>query len=341
LHTANFPNEPVIVGGDLNIDMEHQPGDYQNMLAALNASFVNAPRPPGVPSNPASLLYRWTVDPTTNQISSARGASQEWLDYIVTSRVQPTAASYRAIDYQAPAPFLMSVQNNGSLLFSIQTNFYWDLSDHSALWGNLIYPSAPLGPGTGDTMDGVFSAIREGPVEPIAGAQIRFDGNTLTLPVTIPLQIGRNYEVEALTSPAVDGARYIFHRWKDGQPQPFTLVGPPANSSYVAVYRRQFELVATAVPSNGGTINGSGWYAPTDSLDLTPSAAPVHSNIGTVRVCRAAIGPRPRPASRPDPVAQHRPVSGQRSPAGQHQRDPGPQRQRDGFSTGASVASCL
>ncbi|MCU0227189.1 MAG: hypothetical protein MUF01_06080, partial [Bryobacterales bacterium] len=48
--TTPGSNEPIILAGDFNIDMEGQTADYNLMLALLNAQFVSPPRPVGVPA---------------------------------------------------------------------------------------------------------------------------------------------------------------------------------------------------------------------------------------------------------------------------------------------------
>jgi len=101
-------DEPVVVAGDLNVDA-YTP-ELDAMLVALRAAW-----PPVV----GDARYTW--DPEANALADG---GREWLDYVLV-----------ALDHAAPAyAWNRALQlRDGGL----------DLSDHFAVWGRVVMPTAP------------------------------------------------------------------------------------------------------------------------------------------------------------------------------------------------------
>jgi len=107
--------EPVIIGGDLNVDkLVNNMSEYDSLLAILNIQ------------EPVYLGHPNTFDPTVNYYASG---TAEYLDYICAV---PNAA------------FSVSTTNEPLIERSIHDDLwdYFDLSDHFAIHGRLVYSTA-------------------------------------------------------------------------------------------------------------------------------------------------------------------------------------------------------
>jgi endonuclease/exonuclease/phosphatase family metal-dependent hydrolase len=112
-------NEPIIIGGDLNVDMHvNNMSEYDSLLSILNIQ------------EPAYLGHPNTFDPAVNYYASG---TAEYLDYICAV---PNAA------------FSVSTTNEPLIERSIEDAMWghFDLSDHFAIHGRLVYaPAANVG----------------------------------------------------------------------------------------------------------------------------------------------------------------------------------------------------
>lgn len=112
------PTEPVLIGGDLNVDRLRFADEYADMLRVLNAE---QPKIDGLPVS-------W--DPYSNRLAE-QGEPGEYLDYILWSR-----------GHLAP-----TVSNNDVRIVRSATEWkefgfetaYWDLSDHYPVHGTFRY----------------------------------------------------------------------------------------------------------------------------------------------------------------------------------------------------------
>lgn len=111
--SKNIPSwEPVMMGGDLNVNKFTHPGDHADMLANLDAS------------EPANTGYEATYDARVNKnIGSSKVA---YLDYVLVSNTHlaPVQASN---DVRVPRSAVDSLWN------------HWDLSDHFPVLGDFQY----------------------------------------------------------------------------------------------------------------------------------------------------------------------------------------------------------
>lgn len=111
----NIPtSEPVILGGDLNVDLyANHLNEYDSLYTIVNSS------------EPDLLGYPYTYDPASNYYAS--GAT-EYLDYVLP-----------ILDNVAP----ISSTNEPLILRSIDNDMWglYDLSDHFAVHGRLEYPT--------------------------------------------------------------------------------------------------------------------------------------------------------------------------------------------------------
>ena len=108
-------NEPIIIGGDLNVDMHvNNMSEYDSLLSILNIQ------------EPAYLGHPNTFDPAVNYYASG---TAEYLDYICAV---PNAA------------FSVSTTNEPLIERSIHDDLwgYFDLSDHFAIHGRMVYSFA-------------------------------------------------------------------------------------------------------------------------------------------------------------------------------------------------------
>lgn len=102
--------DPVLIGGDLNVDMRGNPSEHSAMLTLLNAS---QPR----------VVGDYTYDPRTNDLAS--GEKGEFLDYILFSKThrQPTAAVMQ----------VMHMKSSECWKEFFWESCHYDLSDHHAI----------------------------------------------------------------------------------------------------------------------------------------------------------------------------------------------------------------
>ena len=108
--------DAVMMGGDFNVNKLKFPGDYQQMLANLNAT---APQPTG--------YTRSTYDPDVNANADGElSLGVEYLDYVVVSNThrQPVASRN---DVRVP-------RSDSNDLWGI-----WDLSDHFPVLGDFQF----------------------------------------------------------------------------------------------------------------------------------------------------------------------------------------------------------
>lgn len=119
VNSRNIPaTEPVILGGDLNVDMTGRPSEYQQMLSILNAKH---------PMMIGNLKATW--DPTINKCADS--GTPEFLDYLLFSNA-----------HLKPVISLNEVRLHRSWdgwkqLFTDKER--WDLSDHFAVYGTFLF----------------------------------------------------------------------------------------------------------------------------------------------------------------------------------------------------------
>lgn len=109
----NIPaTEPVMMGGDLNVNKFSHPGDHADMLANLNAS------------EPTNTGYEATYDARVNRyIDSGKVAHLDYVTYSNT-HLAPVQANQ---DVRVPRSTVDNLWN------------HWDLSDHFPVLGNYQY----------------------------------------------------------------------------------------------------------------------------------------------------------------------------------------------------------
>lgn len=114
INSLNIPaNEPVIIGGDLNVDkIANNMGEYDGMLDSLNLM------------EPLYLGHPYTYDENMTYYATT---GTEYLDYIMTQNhhLQPTYADNEVL-------ILRSIADNMFNMF--------DLSDHLAVRGHFVFP---------------------------------------------------------------------------------------------------------------------------------------------------------------------------------------------------------
>lgn len=267
-------DEPAILTGDYNIDMETQPQDYAEMLRLLRAEFVNAPRSPGVPTGP--VRYRYSADPAANEITNFRGGTAEWLDYILVSRIGPLPeqASYVLKQYKRSEDYGILVAELG---FGSERRVR-DLSDHGALIGTLVFPYGTLRAPQVETVPISFRAV-EGRTE-VAPTAVKINGEPSAMPVTVDLQKTLTHQIEFVEIPAVNGMRYKFLQWTGGYPAAFDLVNPNSAKNFEAELRRQYQVTVNVNPPAAGTVTGAGWYDLGANADLFATANPNYKFTG-------------------------------------------------------------
>lgn len=265
--------EVILIAGDMNIDMELQPAQYDSMLASLNAQFINPPRPRGVPVGP--VQFRWTTDSTTNDIKRARssGLSQAWIDYILVGKYgpEPTTVAWDVKEYKTSPQFEMELQLG--LRTKTQHN---DLSDHAAVIGAFRFPHATsvIQPKTVKVDFRV--GIENGPN--LANSSIRLDAVTLAVPVERILNIGQLYQVgvdEILHQ--ADGRRERFVNWSNGGAREQVFAASSGLTQLRANYVRQVEVTGSVNPPGAGTVSGLGWQ--TEGAQITRMATPANGYV--------------------------------------------------------------
>ncbi len=126
-------SEPVIIMGDLNVDMLSNPAEYQEMLHALNAS------------HPPLTGFKYSWDPVTNKLASQTDLSlRQLLDYILYSNthLKPTKSFDKILYFKSHSDWFAKQdllnrffdRNTGA----VHTTLF-DLSDHYPVYGQFIF----------------------------------------------------------------------------------------------------------------------------------------------------------------------------------------------------------
>ncbi len=264
---GNQRTEPVIVTGDMNIDMERQPDDYRDMLQLIDAQFVNPPRTIGVPTGPVSIRY--TVDPNNNEITRRRGGSLEWLDYILIAKPGPLpeSASYQVKQYRRSEDYRIDTAGD---IFRTR-----DLSDHGAVLGTFVFPFGALASPEVRMVPVTFTAQanQDGSGNP-TNAYVKVNGERYLMPVTLDLERGREHQIEGIAPVAGATDRWSFTKWSDAPSASWILVGPNRPNTYKAYFDREFQVVVRANPPVAGSITGSGWYVKDTQVNYSATANP-------------------------------------------------------------------
>ncbi|MCP4136825.1 MAG: sphingomyelin phosphodiesterase [bacterium] len=113
--SINIPkNEPVLIGGDLNVDKHKNAfNEYNKMLRILNTP------------EPRYIGYPYTYDPVVNSLCSPE-SRREYLDYILPIRdfLSPKESSNEVRILRSPSDLLKGI----------------DLSDHFSVYGRFVFP---------------------------------------------------------------------------------------------------------------------------------------------------------------------------------------------------------
>lgn len=112
----NIPSvDPVLIAGDLNVDMIGKPDEYENMLSILEARFSD------------NIDKTYTFDPINNCLAESGNA--EYLDYILfkTNHRNPQNSAIRTLKLKSDQSYISKGKNCN------------DLSDHYALEGEFIF----------------------------------------------------------------------------------------------------------------------------------------------------------------------------------------------------------
>jgi sphingomyelin phosphodiesterase len=119
IDSQNIPAiDPVIIGGDLNVDMHGSPAEYQSMLNILNAEH---PQRIGFMGN--------TFDPRINKCADP--GDQEFLDYVLFSK-----AHARPVIALNEIRLHRSWEGWKQLITDRER---WDLSDHFPVYGTFLF----------------------------------------------------------------------------------------------------------------------------------------------------------------------------------------------------------
>lgn len=113
------PNEPVIITGDLNVDMVNYWDEYSDMLFTLDAS------------HPDQIGYAYSADPVSNVLAD-KSNPREYLDYVLYSNNH-----LRPYDSYNEVRMIRSSEEWKEFFWEPAM---WDLSDHYAVYGRLSYP---------------------------------------------------------------------------------------------------------------------------------------------------------------------------------------------------------
>ncbi|MCC6540570.1 MAG: sphingomyelin phosphodiesterase [Bryobacterales bacterium] len=280
--------EPVVLAGDFNIDMETDVSNYNYMLSALEASFPFAPRSPGA-LGPLPSLY--TADATTNDIKRARGSnSREWLDYILTvnSGPAPVEADWEVKEYEHNETYGMNLSEAPALIplwalgaYLNPTSQHRDLSDHSSVRANLVFPYGALAAVEDNTVPVTFrTKLLDGDGD-VPGAELLVRGSRYPLPITLRLQKNEQYELNVAVPPPSGGRRYQWMSWSNRAAQQWTLTNPSQEAEFIAYYEKQAQVAVAPSPAAGGAVTGAGWY-PEDgnSVEVRATAAPGYRFTG-------------------------------------------------------------
>ncbi|RYX82159.1 hypothetical protein EON83_20800 [bacterium] len=122
IDSKNIPRtQPVLIAGDLNVDMTRSQAEYVDMLNILHATHPG--RTPGI-----SLSATW--DPTINKCADS--GTPEFLDYVLYSNdhLRPTVSLNEVRLLRAAEEWKALPTDKAR----------WDLSDHFAVFGNFTMP---------------------------------------------------------------------------------------------------------------------------------------------------------------------------------------------------------
>ncbi|MGB0895029.1 MAG: sphingomyelin phosphodiesterase [Parashewanella sp.] len=115
IQSQHIPKEePIIIAGNFNIDMLHQPLNYQDMLTLLNST------------HPDSTGYSLTYDSDVNKWADPFHPVHGYVDYLLydNDHLTPISANLNVITPRSTIPALWN---------------YWDLSSHFAVEGFFEY----------------------------------------------------------------------------------------------------------------------------------------------------------------------------------------------------------
>jgi endonuclease/exonuclease/phosphatase family metal-dependent hydrolase len=138
-----IPNsEPVIIAGDLNVDMHAHHDEYVEMLEILNAAH------PGLKGHP------YSIDQKLNDLGGDNG-SQQLLDYVLYSRNHKPPIKLRTVSQVYVPAALNRVMfyraDNGWREYTHEW-YMWDISDHYPVYGHFqfyhLQAIRPLQPGS-------------------------------------------------------------------------------------------------------------------------------------------------------------------------------------------------
>jgi endonuclease/exonuclease/phosphatase family metal-dependent hydrolase len=277
-----LPDEPVLMAGDFNIDMEGDVSDYNYMLSTLRATFPNAPRPAGVPPSP--IEPRYTSDSRTNDIKRARGgADNKWLDYILAAQPgpQPLTASWEAHEYEHSEQYGMNLEEapilipiGGLVVYLTPKSWHYDLSDHYSLLGNFTYAYGAARQLEDNTVPISFSASLQHGSGALPETFVSVGATRFPLPTTLRMQKNAEYRIGVTAPSTVEGTRYQWAEWSNGAPQQWTLNNLIRPEEFRAYFRKQHELKIAASPAHGGTVTGAGWYDEATRAEILATPAP-------------------------------------------------------------------
>jgi endonuclease/exonuclease/phosphatase family metal-dependent hydrolase len=302
-----LPDEPVLMAGDFNIDMEGDVSDYNYMLNVLRATFPNAPRPVGVPQSP--MEPRYTSDSRTNDIKRARGGTDnKWLDYIFAAQPgpQPLTASWEAYEYEHSEEYGMNLETapvlipiGGLVVYLTPKSWHYDLSDHYSLLGSFTYAYGAARQVEDNTVPITFSADLQRGSGALPETFVSIGATRFPLPTTLRMQKDAQYPISVAAPSTVEGTRYQWTEWSHGAPQEWTLSNFTQPEEYRAYFRKQHEVKVTANPKNGGTVSGAGWYEEAVSADIVATPAPGYRFTGFSGSFTSTRNPERVPVNRP------------------------------------------
>ncbi|MBS1828898.1 MAG: endonuclease/exonuclease/phosphatase family protein [Acidobacteria bacterium] len=256
------PDDGVIFSGDFNISMEADVGNYYYLTDALQADFIDAPRPIG--TSTGAVAQRWTVDPNLNDITRKRGGGFEWLDYAFIARrsARPTRADYQVYQPENNFPYIMEIKNTAELPWSQDPFFTQDVSDHGALHARFTFAPAANQVSPADLVTLELRTLQFENSNPIDDGQLLVGGGAVSTPQTITLERNKPVELEAFTYlPGSTGYRFAFDRWDNAATNKFTYTPLNNTDRITATYRRQVQLKVNSNPPDAGIITGDGYFS--------------------------------------------------------------------------------
>lgn len=130
IKSENIPaNEPVIIGGDLNVNM-YDKDEYEMMLKTLNAT-----------QPPLDGPYKYTWDPRVNKLDPQQNLNiTELLDYALYSNEhrKPTKSFNRILLFKAHQDWMPKVSMQERVALKDRTTLF-DLSDHFPIYGHFVF----------------------------------------------------------------------------------------------------------------------------------------------------------------------------------------------------------